>query len=104
MTRINTIIDKYEKINHQKKTKLLRAADHNEKIIEFEFNEMRKAVLNSAELNAFVKYQNMWQRDINNEKITLIKSHDSAKKKKKLEKKKKKKMIIQMILKCLMII
>ena len=48
---------------------------------------MRKTVLNSAKLNAFMKYQNMWQRDINNGKITLIKSHDSAKKKTKKKKK-----------------
>ena len=90
MTRINTIIDKYEKINHQKKTKFLRAVNHDEKIIESEFNEMRKAILNPAELNASVRYQNMWQRDIDNEKITLIKSHDSAEEKE-LEKKEKKK-------------
>ena len=81
-TCINTIIDKYKKINHQKKTKFFRAVNHNEKIIESEFNKMRKTVLNSAKLNAPVEYQNMWQRDINNEKITLIKSHDSTKKKK----------------------
>ena len=86
-TCINTIIDKYKKINHQKKTKLFRAVGHNKKIIEFEFNKMRKTVLNPTELNVSMKYQNMWQRDINNEKITLIKSHDSTKKKKKRKKK-----------------
>ena len=59
MICINTIIDKYEKINHQKKIKLLRAVDHNEKAIESEFNKMRKAVLNPAELNASMGYQNM---------------------------------------------
>ena len=99
MTRINTIIDKYEKINHQKRTKLLRAVDHDEKTIESKFNKMRKTVLNPAELNAPVEYQNMWQRDINNEKITLIKSHDSTKKKKELKKEKKKKIKIKIILK-----